>query len=548
VPGRGRGTDQPAPRPDASGATTSDREASAPTADPPTTAVLHPGDVLAGRYRLEDAVVDSLDGGLRGSALWRAVDEVLARPVALKALPAAGRAGAAAARPFLQAAGRASALAHPGLARVYDAAVEERRSPARRGPRSADVAYVVSEWVDGRPLSELLADGPLDPAEAVRLAVQACEAVAAAHARGIAHGRLHLGSLHVTPAGRLVVTDTAVAAAVDGRDTSLDGVDDATRAALVADDTRDLAAAAYALLTGRWPGDATPQPAEGVPAAPGRDRRTYSPRQVRAAVPRELDALVTRALLPPGPGDSAPRTPAALGAALARVAPPPAQEERVRTAPDVARPPSRWRRALPWVAAVAFVTAFASGTYALGRTIGKVPGQDVEELEALVQPTPSASPGAARPVRIPLDRPGVTVRDFDPQGSDRSEQPSQVANATDGDLTTAWLTSVYKSERFGGLKQGVGLLVDLGARTPVTRVDVALTNPGADLEVRVADDEPDGAGDLRTVARRADAPTPTRLGLPAGTTARYVLVWITSLPEEDGGRFRTGVDELVLVR
>lgn len=503
----------------------------------PAAPVLHPGDVLAGRYRLEDAVAGPLEGQ-HGSALWRAVDEVLARPVAVKVLPAAGRAGTAAAQPFLDAAGLASGLSHPGLARVYDAAVEERRV----GRARADVAYVVSEWVDGRPLSELLADGALEPPEAVRLAVQACEAVAAAHASGAAHGRLHLGSLRVTPAGRLVVTDTTVAAAVaTGAVPTLD-------AAAVAADTRDLAAITYALLTARWPSDATPQPAEGVPVAPGRDRRSYSPRQVRAAVPRELDAVVTRALLPVGGAGSGPSDPRALAVALAHSVPPEPVEAARSVVAVEPGPPRLWRRAVPWVASLAFVALFASGTYALGKAVGELPAEAGSELDALVQPTPASQPGAtAKPVRIPLDAAGVTVRDFDPQGSDGGERPSEVANATDTDVSTAWLTSVYRTASFGGLKQGVGLLVDLGVATPLTRVDVALTTGGGDVEVRVGSTEPADAPDLRRVAGKADARGVVRLTIPAGTTARYVLVWVTKLPRAGDG-FQEGINELVLVR
>jgi hypothetical protein len=450
----------------------------------------------------------------------------------VKVLPAAGRAGAAAAAPFLEAAGVASGLSHPGLARVYDAAIEERRV----GRTRADVAYVVSEWVDGRPLSELLADGPVDPPEAVRLAVQACEAVAAAHASGTTHGRLHLGNARVTAAGRLVVTDTAVAAAVATGEVPLLDVE------AVAADTRDLAAITYALLTARWPSDATPQPAEGVPAAPGRDRRTYSPRQVKAAVPRDLDAVVTRALLP-APGATNPRA-----LALAQAVPP-EPAEPVRSAVVVEKgPPRLWRRALPWVAALAFVAVFASGTYALGKAVGELPAQAGSELDGLVQPTPVSQPGAtAKPVKIALDAAGVTVRDFDPQGSDGAERPSEVANATDGDVSTAWLTSVYRSATFGGLKQGVGLLIDLGVATPLTRVDVALTTGGGDVEVRVGSTEPGDAPDLRRVAGKTDARDVVRLSVPAGTTARYVLVWVTKLPRAGEG-FQEGINELVLVR
>ena len=152
---------------------------------------LETGDVLADRYRL---VRVRSRTGLRPATVWHATDEVLARRVAVKILAASGRAGAAAARPFLEAAGRASSLSHPGLARVYDAALEER--PAERGSRTVDVAYVISEWVEGRTLAELLlADGPLDPVDAVRLAHDAADALAA---RPTTSGSVTAGSTPAT--------------------------------------------------------------------------------------------------------------------------------------------------------------------------------------------------------------------------------------------------------------------------------------------------------------------------------------------------------------
>ncbi|MCA1712484.1 MAG: protein kinase [Actinobacteria bacterium] len=182
----------------------------APTPTPrmPARPALDPGDLLASRYRLTQVISDE-DGP---ALLWRATDEVLARPVAVKVLPANGRAGQAAAAPFLEAAGQASGLAHPGLARVYDAAREER--PALRSSRLVDVAYVISEWIDGRSASEVLrTDGPLEPAQAVRMVQQAAEALAAAHARGLGHGRIHPGNLLIAADGRVRLTDAAVAAA-----------------------------------------------------------------------------------------------------------------------------------------------------------------------------------------------------------------------------------------------------------------------------------------------------------------------------------------------
>ena len=121
---------------------------------------LRPGYLLAGRYRLE-RTVDSALADPPPATLWLARDEVLQRPVAAKVLPTGDARGALAARDLVDAAGAAGTLAHPVLARVYDAALDAH----------AGVAYVVSEWVEGVDLATSLAqDGPWQHHPAVGLA------------------------------------------------------------------------------------------------------------------------------------------------------------------------------------------------------------------------------------------------------------------------------------------------------------------------------------------------------------------------------------------
>jgi len=477
-------------------------------------------DVLAQRYRL---LAPLTSGG--PAVLWRAADEVLARDVAVKVLDP-GAAGARA--PFLDAAVRAGALAHPGLAKTYDAAVEER------GPSSA--VYVINEWVDGRPLAEVLRDGPLDPVEAVGLLRQAADALSAAHARGVPHGRLHPGNVLITSAGRVRLTDTCVAAAVHGAP-----VGGATPQA-VRDDTRDLAAVLYALLTGGWPGGATPQPSGGLPAAPRQDVGEYSARQVRAGVPRSLDLVVGRGLHPDRhPGTSVLATPAALAAAAEQAA------EQVREAQEAAaapRPPSRLRRTAPWAAVLAVLLAVGTGGWLLGLAVGEVPrrANSVEPVLSTSSPAPPEAGAAPTPGPM-IDLTRLPVRDFDPAPGDGQESPDKVRNAVDQDPSTAWVTDRYSTSRFGGLKTGVGLLVDLGAPTAVSSVQVQLAVAGAGVELRAADSPAATADGFRLLAQAADAGQLTTLRPPPGERARYWLVWLTSLPQQGSG-YREGVSEL----
>ena len=482
--------------------------------------LLEPGDVLAGRYVLERELPAPGDSP---AVAWRAVDDVLARPVTVKALPSSHPAAAA----LLQAAAAAGTPASRAAARVYDAATEPRH-------RRPSLAYVISEWVDGDPLPQVLEQGPLPAGQALDLAVQGAQALVALHGGGVVHGRIHPGNVLVDRDGRLRLTDTALAAAVHGTDTGLPaGPGERAR------DVRDLLAVLYAAATARWPDAVTEQPARGVPPAPRSEAGLPGPRQVRGGVPRALDDVVVRGLHP-GPRDTPLLTAAALLEALRDATDAVGREERA--APVGPRRPGRLRTAAPLLAAAALLAAVGAVSFSLGLEIGAVPPLDEGLAE---QPAPSAVTGAAP--GSPVDLSGVVVRDFDPYGRPAEENRDQVVNAYDGAGSTAWPTDLYRTERFGGLKPGVGLLLDLRRPTTLSEVAVDLSAPGARLEVRAGDALGRDETSLPVVATDDGRRGVVRFAVPAGTRARYWLVWITQLPP-DAGAFRAGIDELRLLR
>lgn len=505
--------------------------------------VLREGDLLAERYRLQEPVEPApraTEAEESPAIVWRAHDEVLDRPVAVKVLRAAGRRGAAAARPFLEAAADAGALSSRVLARVYDAAIEQW--PAERAGRPAgevDVAYVISEWVDGRDLAGVLAqDGPFEPEVACRLVVDAAEALQAAHERGVCHGRVHPGNVMVDPAGRLRLTDTATSAALPERAVPAQREGDPVGAAA---DVRDLTAVLYAMVTGRWPATATPQPACGVPVAPstrdGRSRgRLTSPRQVRAGVPRTLDELVVR-VLQPGAGRPAPTTAGALADALSQAV---RADAPVEAAPREPRIPPALRRRLPLLASVVLLVVVGVTSYGIGREIGEIPPVD-DPLAGVTSPEPDAPAGGGR-----IDLAGAEVVSFDPPPGGGDEQPGAVPNAFDDDVSSAWSTERYESAELGGLKTGVGLLVDFGDPREVARVELMTGGGGAAYELRVADAPGARPEDYRVVATgTADEPALV-LTPPAGTAAPLWLVWVTRLAPVEGG-FRASITEMRFV-
>jgi putative peptidoglycan lipid II flippase len=151
----------------------------------------------------------------------------------------------------------------------------------------------------------------------------------------------------------------------------------------------------------------------------------------------------------------------------------------------------------------------------------------------------------------------VSARDFDPQGSaDKRENPGEVKLGYDGDPATQWQTlTYYNNPRLGGLKRGVGLVLDLGSAVPVTSVTVTLTGNGTDLDLRVPAQDPAATtraplgsdGDWAVVAKQSGAGRTATLTPKQAVTSRFVLVYLTSLPKEAGG-YRGGISEVVVRR
>ncbi|MEV3919850.1 hypothetical protein [Actinomadura coerulea] len=156
---------------------------------------------LTERYRL----VERLDGG-GTKEVWRAWDELLGRPVAVKA-PAP--AGPVARRGFRQGVNRAAALSHAALETVFD-------SDQTRDASGRLAAFVVTEFLAGETLADRLRRGPLAVPEAAAVCGRIAEALEAAHTAGVTHGDL-------TP-DRVMLADEDAGAGVKVVDTGIGGV------------------------------------------------------------------------------------------------------------------------------------------------------------------------------------------------------------------------------------------------------------------------------------------------------------------------------------
>lgn len=470
--------------------------------------------LLAGRYRL---VKERTSATTAAGRLWIGRDETLARPVAIRVMPMTSPTAGA----LLAAAASAGRVSDPRLAQVFDAAEQD------------GFAYVVREWVEGDSLAEvLLAGGPLEPVRAQAVTTAVADALRVAHASGLGHGRVHPGNVICAPDGSVKLTDLATAAAISGA------------AATPAADATGIGEVGYACLTARWVGRDAHEGWGELEPAPWSGGRPCTPRQVRAAVPRALDSVVVRALaatLPPaGRMRSEPlATPSEVARALHEL---PTIRDRETSAPLTSQQLRR-RRLARRSGALGGLVAVAVVGWLLGLGVGRVPGQSkFSELQRSATPTPGATP--VGPIAINA----AAVRDFDPQG-DGSENPTQAQLAVDGDPLTGWSTALYKKRAdLGGLKDGVGLLIDLERPTAVRQVAVAFLRPGVDFEIRVADARSEQVEGYRVVASASKSDSVSTLTLDGGpVTARYWLVWLTKLPK-DGSGFRTSIGEVQLRR
>ncbi|MGI8987105.1 MAG: serine/threonine-protein kinase, partial [Nocardioidaceae bacterium] len=160
-------------------------------------------DVFVGhdRYRLDRHLAT---GGM--GEVYVGTDTVLGRTVAVKLLKPEFADDRLSRTRFESEARHAAAVHHPGIATVYDYGETAASNGAMR-------PYLVMEFVDGRPLSDLLTGGRIREATVVDLLAQTADALQAAHDSDLVHRDVKPANLMVTPAGQVKVTDFGIAKA-----------------------------------------------------------------------------------------------------------------------------------------------------------------------------------------------------------------------------------------------------------------------------------------------------------------------------------------------
>ncbi|MEU4475911.1 protein kinase family protein [Micromonospora sp. NPDC023888] len=490
------------------------------------------GEVLAERYEL----VEHINNDSAGRLVWRGVDVILRRPVAVVLRYPGGDS----ATEMLQAAVAASRVIHPNLVGVYDAIDEAER------------AYVVREWVDGQSLRDLAADGPLDPARATAIGNAVASALAAVHATGMVHGNVHPGTVMISDEGRVVLAD----ARTDGADSQ-------------ENDIRAVGGILYFALTGSWPH--AEAPLHGATAGHGRAAipdavrdaagGIAAPRQVRAGVPAYLDDLTMDLL----DAEIAPPSSDVLAAELARLDVP-AEEEHylensgpLRFAADTGEEPSPLAAAGGRKVAVGIAGLLAVALVGLLIGISTLGDKDPQTGQGPAPsssaPATDATPAAATVRKLPVK----DVRIIDPDSQVRDELGG-ADKVTDGDPDKGWGTDTYTAAKFGNKKQGMGIWLDLGAPHTVKSVQAVLSARGASAQLLTGTVNPPATsnGDKQLIAnyRTAknaigqpfedhDGTTMAFDGFDADAKYQYLLFWITELPASERG-YQVDVQEITV--
>src|SRR4051812_32458954 len=145
------------------------------------------------------------------ATVHRGNDTRLGRKVAVKLLkPSLANAPAFRTR-FRQEAQAAARMAHPTIVRVYDAGEE---TVTETSGAEVQVPFIVMEHVEGRPLSDIIGDGPVAPDEAVRITEGILTALEYSHRAGVVHRDIKPANVMVTHSGQVKVMDFGIARAI----------------------------------------------------------------------------------------------------------------------------------------------------------------------------------------------------------------------------------------------------------------------------------------------------------------------------------------------
>jgi serine/threonine protein kinase len=472
------------------------------------------GELIAGRYELEELVGS---GGM--SSVYRAHDKLLERTVALKILHEQFTRDDAYVERFRREARAVAQLAHPNIVTVIDRGEQDGRQ------------FIVFEYVDGMNLKELLdQEGPLNPSEAIELALQVARGLAFAHENGLVHRDVKPQNVLIDADGRAKVTDFGIAHALDVDGMTITGTIMGSSNYIAPEQARgepvdeqsdiySLGCLLYELLTGEVPFDG-----DNFVAVAMRHVNDPVPTvgEVRRDVPPHLDWTVQRAMAKDNDERFASMVEFAAeleachaeldGAEGETLVVPPRRPPRPRRARRERR---RRSRALPFV-------LLGVGVAAL---VGGLAGALLLHDNGGSSNSPPAAAGGSAAIHL------TGLRGYDPPPGDGAEHDEAADHATDGNDSTYWFTETYGNQDFGNLKQGVGLLLDAGRAVRLSKLEVTTDSAGGGF-VSLIKAGSSASGPFTAISDPQTVSGTTTFSLHEGES-QYYVVWITRLGPSD---------------
>lgn len=483
-------------------------------------------ETVAGRYLLESKISQ---GGM--ATVWRARDDVLARPVAIKILHPHLSEDHAFLERFRREALAAARLSHPNIVSIYDTGTEP-------GPeREPDLQYIVMEHCGGGTLADIRDEaGTVSPERVISIGRAICDALAFAHRQDIVHRDVKPANVLVADDGLLKVADFGIAkAAFVKGDITTTGSILGTVTYISPEqaqgnepdhrsDLYGLGIVLYELLVGRPPFTGDTQIATAM-----KHLKEQPPplRSIKAGVPRALDAVIMKALAK-DPEERYPSADAmrnALEGAAGRSSGTIAMQRPVSSPPAASEPRSSTGGDTRWIIKVMVAIAAVVGLALLTSSL----------IDGDTDPSPRRSGNASRD-NDAAGAAGIEVEevsDFDPYGGD-GEHPDEAPLSIDGDPSTSWTTQTYSADLETLGKPGVGLVFDLGDDTDISAASIT-GSAGMDLEVRAGDSCEGDESSFEVVSTEDAFSGEADLSFES-TSARCWLVWITRLSNDGGGQ------------
>ena len=205
---------------------------------------------------------------------------------------------------------------------------------------------------------------------------------------------------------------------------------------------------------------------------------------------------------------------------------------------------------------MAVLLVIAAAGIVIGTKVFQTTGSEPPGKPNSTGSSPSAAPAeTGEPIALRADQ----LRVVDAPGGDRAEVQG-VAKSIDGDESTGWQTQHYTQANFGGLKRGMGILINLGKPTHVGAVKVTLNAAGASAALLTGPNDPGNtpAGDkiisewkpggkFHAIGQPVTDHPGTNLVFPVDDKVQILVVWISKLPPDGDKQFQVGIREITVL-